>query len=392
MLSKSMLAAVLLLSGLPPTAAAQQPDGLALTTKFVDGIILVQGRFGGETGWWMLDTGFDYSIVDAGLMSRTGQRVSEASAVAQPGGAVEARWTRAVTLDLAPGTRFSTDSAAVIDLSGLAPVVGEIGLGILGHDFFERFPVRIDYAARSVTLLPPGHARPAAPEAIAVPLWLEQDEPFALGYLWAGGRTVPAKLKIDTGSLSGLGLNGSFVHQVTLLPDDAPILRMSGVAMGGEVEHVAARLDSMQLGVTTIRAPVAAWSTSLERIGDAGTLGAAILSRFTVTFDYANHTMWLEPQPEASREEAWDAAGFLVVQPPGQGMVVAQVMPATPAAEAGIEAGDVILRVNDTPAGEMTLEQMRQWFRQPGRTDEVHVQRAGESAPRVIRLRQRRLP
>lgn len=392
MLFKSTLAGVLLVWGLPLSVTAQESKGIVLATKFVDGIVLVRGSVGGESGWWVLDTGFDYSIIDAGVVSRTGLGVSEVEEVAQPGGAVETRWTRAVTLDLAGGTRFNADSMAVIDLSGFAPMVGDVGLGILGHDFFEHLPVRIDYAARSVTLPPAGRARPEARDAVAVRLWLEQGEPFALAYLWAAGRTVPAKLKIDTGSLSGLGLNGSFVHQVALMPEDARVLRMNGVAMGGEVEHVAARLDSMQLGTTVIRAPVAAWSTSRDRIGDAGTLGASVLSRFVVTFDYANRTMWLEAQPEASREEAWDAAGFLVVQPPGQGMLVAQVMPGTPAAEAGLEAGDVIVQVNETATTEMTLEQMRRWFRQPGRTDVIRVRRDGDITSRRITITQRRLP
>lgn len=69
---------------------------------------------------------------------------------------------------------------------------------------------RIDYDRHLVELFAPtgfgdngwGHILPA---------WIKENRPCTLGVLYVNGRAVPAKLKLDTGSLYVLGLNGSFV-------------------------------------------------------------------------------------------------------------------------------------------------------------------------------------
>ena len=136
--------------------------------------------------------------------------------------------------------------------------------------------------------------------------------------------------------------------------------------------------------------PVAGWSEDLKRVGDAGTLGAPNLARFRVTFDYARRRIVLEPYSNAAQRETWDGAGMFLVQVPGGEVVVAQVLPSTPADSAGIAAGDVVRRVDALDAANAGLDSLRHHFRQPGRTDTLVIARGGNE--RTITLRQRELP
>jgi hypothetical protein len=251
---------------------------------------------------------------------------------------------------------------AVLDFSGLAPVVGVPISGLLGHDFFSRYVITIDYAARTVTLAEP-ETWLAPADATELPIWIEDGESFALGTLWVDDRTVPAKLKIDTGSFDELGLNGSFVAQNRLIPEGWPRLAVSGIAVGGATRDFVARIDSMRFGPVVIPAPVIGWSEDLTRIGDAGTLGASLLARFRVTFDYTRHRLLLEPTADATLRTVWNGSGMLVAQVPGGEVLVAQVVPGTPAAEAGISEGDVLVRVGDRPAEDIGLDALRAHFR-----------------------------
>jgi hypothetical protein len=204
----------------------------------------------------------------------------------------------------------------------------------LGHDFFERYVVTIDYASRTVELASPENWRPPA-GATETRVWIEDGEPFALATLWVAGRSVPAKLKLDTGSLSGLGLNGSFVAQNRLFPAGWPSRPMEGIAVGGATRNFVSRLDSMEIGGVVIPQPVVGWSEDLARIGDAGTIGAPNLSRFRVTFDYARHRLVLQPRADAAERETWEGAGMLLVQMPGGDVIVAQCCPPRPPSPPG---------------------------------------------------------
>jgi hypothetical protein len=73
------------------------------------------------------------------------------------------------------GEEYRPDSVAVVPIAQLSPVVGRPITGVLGHDFFERHVVTIDYAARTVRLAQPeGWVPPAG--ATALPVWIEGGE------------------------------------------------------------------------------------------------------------------------------------------------------------------------------------------------------------------------
>lgn len=369
-------------------ACSPPPPAPAVRALFVDGIVLLDVALDGKHGWWILDSGYEYSLLDSATAQASGIPVSTPTTSSQPGGSVTQGIARGVSLDVS-GTAFLPDSLAVFSLAPLAPVVGVPVAGLLGHDFFERNVITIDYASRTLRLATAaGWTAPAG--AVELPVWIENAEPFVPATFWVAGRTVPAKLKLDTGSLSGLGLNGSFVVQNSLFPADWPRRPVEGIAVGGATRNFVGRLDSMAFAGVVIPQPVAGWSEDLARVGDAGTLGAPILARFQVTFDYSRRRLLLVPNAGATAHEIWQAAGMLLVQVPEGDVLVGQVMPATPADSAGIAPGDVVTGVSGIDARKAGLDSLRRYFRQPGRTDTLALSREGRTLTAV--LRQRDLP
>ena len=382
-ISCAVLASCTLACAAPPQAP--QPP---VKTEFVDGLILVDVTLSGVHGWWLLDSGYECSVLDSTAARTLGVRTSPPKKTRAPGGDINQASARGLALQLSSET-FRPDSVAVVPLVQLSPIVGRPITGILGHDFFERHVVTIDYAKREI-LLAGGDTWTAPAGVSQLPVWIEAGETFVLGTFWVAGRTVPAKLKLDTGSLSGLGLNGSFVMQNRLFPESWPRRPIEGIAVGGATRNFVARLDSMALGATVILSPVAGWSEDLTRVGDAGTLGAPILARFRLTFDYARRRLLLVPRPDATRREAWEGAGMFVGQIPDGSVIVIQVIPGTPAESAGIAAGDVLLRVGGVDARAIGLDTLRSRFRRSGRLDSLVISRGGKQ--RSVELRQTDLP
>jgi hypothetical protein len=263
--------------------------------------------------------------------------------------------------------------------------VGDEFPGILGHDFFERYVVRIDDGRRIVTLYDPSGFR-APPNASAVPVYLEASEPFLAGTFFLAGRAMPAKLKIDTGSLDFMGLNGSFVAQAKLVPANHLRLPAPGVAVGGGTDNWVTRFDSVVIaGLPTFRRPPVGWSASTERVGDAGTIGARLLSRFTVTFDYRRHRLWFEPVARTD-SIASDASGAIVGAPDSarHARVIAALASGGPADRAGLRIGDSIVAIDGRAAETVDLYTLRRWLERPDARYRLTVGRAG--GRRDIRL------
>ena len=98
-----------------------------------------------------------------------------------------------------------------------------------------------------------------------------------------------------------------------------------------------------------------------------------------VTFDYAHQTMYLQPlDPTPTDVGQFDRAGMWINAQP-DGYRVTEVSAGGPAAEAGIQAGDLITRLDGTVPEFDQLSQARALLRSrpAGSRLAVELQRAG---------------
>lgn len=338
---------------------------------------------------WLLDSGFETSVVNrryADSLRLPAYVHGEADA---PGGHTDAGVVPGIPLHLGQAT-FRPDSLTVIDLHHVEPLIGLAYAGILGHDFLTRYVTRLDYDRQVVELFEPNQFVYGGTGRI-LPVWIEADQPFALGLLYLNGRAVPAKLKLDTGSLDVLGLNGSFVQQAELTQGVSKRLPALGAAIGGKVAGHVMRLDSLTIAGTTVARPIAAFSADVERRGDAGTVGVGLLSRFNLVFDYAGRRVILEPTARTHAPMGYDASGLLLtsVGPDFRRITVLGVDRGSPADTAGVRRRDVLVAIDGQPSAQLGLSRIREKLSQPDTKLSLTFLRRGDERHVVLRLRAR---
>lgn len=287
----------------------------------------------------------------------------------QSGGAgestVEQGYTKVASIEIG-GAQLKNQTIPVLETSP-PDVVGEKIGGLLGLEFFERFVTQIDYAANTVTFEDPHRFTAAERRAAgtAIPFKFYEHMPQVAGNFDG----IPALYDIDTGSgqtvtmtrpfVERAGLRARYPHAVTLV---------DGFGTGGATRSTIVRAASLVLGTETIARPAASLSTAEHgAFSDpvyAGNIGNGALRHFRVTFDYAHETIYLArvAHPDLSAY-GYNRTGIIVVLDHGN-LKVVDASPGTPAAEAGIQAGDLLISLGGVDVTRHTLRETKQMLKQ----------------------------
>ena len=345
--------------------------------------ILVRGRVNdSDSLWFFLDTGASDQLLDLRTVQRLGLLTGEGAHVLGAGGAVQGRTVSDVRIRL-PGLELRDPMVPAISLESMARQTGHACDGILGFDVFNGAVVEIDYARSTLTLHEPARfKKPVA--ASVIPITLKENHPYVTARATlAGGKPIAGQYVIDTGSNMALLFSSGFAqdHRVVEAMPRTLQVRLGGV--GGPTMCPQGRFARLELGPYTLPGPVAtiqqggAGRVSLPDA--AGNIGGDILSHFTVTFDYAHKQMFLAPGPWFDRPFEADMSGLVlsVRDDSTSALNVFLVQPQSPAAEAGIAAGDLLERIDGQAVAPGDIVDVRQRFRAEGRTFHVGLRRGG---------------
>jgi len=127
---------------------------------------------------------------------------------------------------------------------------------------------------------------------------------------------------------------------------------------------------------------------ALSHAAPAGNIGSGVLKRFTVTFDYAGRRIIFEPNARTAQADAYDRSGLWINAAEG-GYRVDAVVAGSPAAQAGLSIGDLIVAVDGKPASTLPLADLRDLLRDslPGTVMRMTVKSAMRTCDVSLRLR-----
>ncbi len=268
----------------------------------------------------------------------------------------------------------------VFPFSVLSAVEGVPVQGLVGYEIFKRFVVTIDYGGRRLTLHAPGTFREDG-RGVAVPFRFVGHIPEIDGTLDG----IPGTFWIDTGSRGALGIMGAFAQKHGLAKRyGARVKAVTGWGVGGPARALLARAGKLTLGEgVAIDRPIV--DISLDERGGAadryvaGSVGGAILKRFTLTFDYAKQRVVFAPSAPAAAPEPYDRSGLWLNLAEG-GLEVMDVVADGPGSKAGLRVGDRIVAIDGKPAAALSLPALRERLRTapPGTRLELAIDSRGK--------------
>jgi hypothetical protein len=277
----------------------------------------------------------------------------------------------------------------VFPLNQLGDIEGIPMPGMVGYETFRRFVTRVDYGAHTLTLIDPKHFDPKD-AGTPVKFVFNEHVPEVMGTF----EGLPAKFDIDTGSRAELTVTKPFAEKNNLRATHPKgVDAVDGWGVGGPSHAYVTRGADMTLGDVKVGTVVASLSTDSKGAfaGSeySGNVGAGVLKRFIVTFDYNNQLMYLKPLPKPVADtNTFDRAGMWFNQS-GTDFKVVDVTKDAPAEKAGIKIGDVITAVDGKPTDGMHVYDLRVRLRNdpPGTVVKLTVMRDKKSRTLKVTLR-----
>jgi hypothetical protein len=344
--------------------------------------------------WFILDSAATTSCVSARVareLSLGSDAVGTVSGSGEHSETVEVIHHLTLKLD---GAEFSTDNVPAIPSESEERSFGRAIDGVIGYDFISHFVVEVDYAARVLKLHDPRSFKYSG-AGRRFPVTILAKQPcLSLAVTMPGRKPIDGVFHVDSGATTAVEFFRPFVESQNLVSALQRSVEVKSSGVGGDISSVYGRIDSVGLGEYKVVGPIA--SFSLARAGAtsstaaAGLIGGKFLRRFKVIFDQPHDSMVFEPN-ESFRggPDRYDTVGVRLMAggPNYRRFWVNQVLPHSPADEAGLRPDDVILSVDGKLAASFSLDELRGLFMEEDKQLSISVERSGEQLPVTIKTR-----
>ncbi|MGA2219167.1 MAG: aspartyl protease family protein [Terracidiphilus sp.] len=218
-------------------------------------------------------------------------------------------------------------------------------VGAVGFEIMRRLVVTVDYQREQLSFNLPqgfrytGNGVKVPIDSIRSPLQIEVE---------GSVNGASGLFCIDTGDEGSLELEQRFVSQYDLVKELSPKYHgYAGSGIGGAMPPAYySRVKSLRIGeaeVTNVLADLFDGQALSEE--NSGNIGTRVLRQFTLTFDLPHGVMYLEKNSNWGRPEVFNRAG-MIIDSVQRDQKVMNVLPGSPAALAGVEIGDVLLRID----------------------------------------------
>jgi hypothetical protein len=319
---------------------------------------------------FVLDTGDKYAIVDLGVAKELGLGLREGVRMGGAGAdTVMGAFVDNASFSIPGLEGFSQLVKLALPTSRMAPRLGQDFDGIIGCDFIKEFVVEIDYETNHIKLHDkdkfiysgPGESIPIQVNQAGHPILEAEVTPL-------GSPATKGKFILDIGSGGALALHSPFVANGQLLAHQPRTIKAIGGGAGGEIKGQIGRVTELKIGTFRIKNPITMFSedkagafANTELLGNIGT---QITSKFRLFLDYGRKRIIFEPNASFGKpfDRAFDGLSLAAEGKDYRTFRVREVIPDTPAAEAGLQVNDIITSIDNRPVTEFNLTQIREMF------------------------------
>ena len=327
------------------------------------GAILIPVKIGGQKYSFLLDTGSSHTIFDTSLRDKLGKprRIIKTPTSGNP---VVVQTFQSPAFSIGPFNLNSGDEVLCLDLRMLSLIDGRQISGVLGMDFLKHHVIQIDFDKVRLAFLQ---------KVEASSISLGQD--FEIIYHQQGFTQIRGKILgqldvdfiIDSGNNSTGNLD-SETFAVLLGNNNVQVSEALVSTPSGLVKKHQVRVGSLTIGPFKYR-------DLIFGEGNFNSLGLDFLSRHLVTFDFPKGRIYLKKGSQFNKIDEEDMSGLHLLRISGK-TVVHSVDEASPAGNAGIIAGDVIVKVEGKEAQSYDMGHLRQLLKsEDGRSITMTIQR-----------------
>ena len=278
--------------------------------------------------------------------------------------------------------------------------------GIIGFQFFRNNLVEINYFKKKITVYKdiPKYRSKIEKKFNIIPITIEKSKPYLKSSVIIGNQEIPVKLLVDIGNSDAVWL---FKDRSTMIKvpsknfDD-----FLGKGFSGDIEGKRARIQKFKIANFEFKNLVASFPDSISTrnvtmVPDRmGSVGGEIMKRFDVVFDYQNQELYLKKNSNYTTAFSYNKSG-IEIQHNGLQWVtetvsmqtvplsskynqdngysansefkykfhlkpiyeIAHVRRNSSAAKAGLQQGDIIIKINNTIIYKVSLQEINTIFR-----------------------------
>ena len=401
--------------------------------KLINNLVVIPVNINGVTLSFLLDTGVSKPIIFNFLNVSDTLQIKNAKTIylrgLGGGESVEALKSTNNVFRIGDAIKLNQELYAVFNSNlNFAPRLGIPIHGIIGLDLFKDLIVEINYST--------GYLKLTAPEKYKykecrrcerLNLEFYNGKPYINAEVKLNQNVIPVKLLIDSGGSDALWLFED--DSLNIKSGDKFFNDFLGHGLNGSVYGKRSKIESFQLNSFVLKHANVAYP-NIENVFFAkqiknrnGSIGGNILKRFNIIFDYRRALITLTKNNRFKENFSYNKSGIELAhdglrilrqikksnikensstQSSNNGIIlenqykislkpafaIVELREGSPAEQAGLQIGDVLLSINGKQTYHFTLHQIIQMFYDDdGKKIRIRVDRAGEALSFTFKLK-----